>query len=81
MSPDGAFAPFPAGGLMACRRIEVWVGADTAVDNPIVLRSDDGGGYTLVDPHDGWREIRRFAAYEAAYRWLADEAYERADGR
>jgi hypothetical protein len=80
MSPDGAFTPLPAGGGMT-GRLEVWVDADTAVDNPILLRSDDGGGYALVDPHNGWREIRHFASYEAAYRWLAEEAYERADGR
>jgi hypothetical protein len=82
MRPDtAAFTPLPSHGQPAHGRIEVWVGSDVATDNLIVLRADESGGCTLVDPQNGWRQVRRFTAYEAAYRWLAEEAYERADGR
>jgi hypothetical protein len=86
MSPDdthpdaAAFAAHPPAGPTSGRCVEVWAGADHDADNLLVLQPDRGG-YALTDPCNGWREVRHFAAYEAAYRWLTEEAYERADGR
>ena len=77
---DAASAPLSSAGQPPVRSLEIWVGADADADNLLVLRPD-GDGYALADPQNGWRDIRRFAAYEAAYRWLTGEAYERANGR
>lgn len=85
MSPDdtrtaeAAVAPLVA-TPPAHERIELWAGADTAADVFLVLRRD-GSACSLLAPHDGWREVGRFAGYEAAYRWLAAEEYERVDIR
>ena len=77
---DAASIPLSSAGQPPVHALEIWVGADADADDLLVL-PPDGGGYALADPQNGWRDIRRFAAYEAAYRWLTGEAYERADRR
>ncbi|PZO44016.1 MAG: hypothetical protein DCF17_04820 [Shackletoniella antarctica] len=60
--------------------VEVWTDATSRVPYVLVLVADREG-CKIYDPKEDYRQVFAAPTYEEAKLWLAEDEYERVDGR